>query len=93
MTLSSTSTAAPYIVDSSSLAAASLQTLRQSFTVVNQSTEYSDAVLSAVSAPGVRIRLGSTADPADALAFNDPEWARRVAQALYRGISSVYGVK
>jgi N-acetylmuramoyl-L-alanine amidase len=55
-----------------------------------QSADF-DAVLSGAGHPSVRIRLGSTAVPADAAAFQDADWAQKVAHDVYRGLAAVFG--
>jgi len=50
-----------------------------------------DDVLSALSAPGVRVSLGALEDPADASRFADPAWADTIARSLYRALGVTYG--
>lgn len=49
-----------------------------------------DVVLAAAPCPAVRVVLGNTAEDADTVRFNDPEWLDEVAQAMYRAIGSVF---
>lgn len=55
------------------------------------STAASDAVLVSVTSPGVRVTLGSVASTEDRGAFRDPEWADRVARAIYRAVGEAFG--
>ncbi|MCL4553836.1 MAG: PASTA domain-containing protein [Actinobacteria bacterium] len=45
-----------------------------------------DPVTTAVSAPAMRITLGSLAVAEDAVMFADPAWADSIARTLYRGV-------
>lgn len=50
-----------------------------------------DAMLAAVPAPAVRLRLGVAKDSEDMAAFADPSWTDRVASAVYRALADRYG--
>jgi len=58
-----------------------------------QSATGSDVVLSVTGAPYVRLTVGSTASRDDLAKFRDPNWADKVARAVYQGIATIYGVR
>jgi negative regulator of sigma E activity len=89
---STTSTQAFYLT-SSSLATGLLDALKQSGKIVTTAPAVNDPILTATGIPAVRLRLGSSAVPADTLMFTDPQWADDVARSVYRVISTVYGSK
>ncbi len=60
---------------------------------VRQTAGGSDVVLSVTGAPYVRQTLGSTASPEDLANFRDPNWADKIARAVYQGIASIYGIR
>jgi hypothetical protein len=67
--------------------------LRESGKPVTSAPAANDPIVTSTGIPAVRLRLGSTATPADKLTFTDPQWADDIARAVYRVLSSVYGSK
>jgi N-acetylmuramoyl-L-alanine amidase len=52
-----------------------------------------DPVLQALSAPGARVLLGSTADKKDLAHLSDPAWEDQVAGAIYTSLAESYAAK
>jgi N-acetylmuramoyl-L-alanine amidase len=75
-------------VQLSQVLVASLQSVQPG---VRGSEVDADPVLAAVPAPGVRVRLGSSAQQKDLANFNDPAWSDGVARAIYAALAKVYG--
>ncbi len=51
----------------------------------------SDRIFGGPSTTWVRVSLGSYASRADTISFSDPQWADRVARAIYSGVGEVLG--
>lgn len=73
-------------IPSTELARKTVESFRASKMTAGSVTIASDPVLASVSVPGIRVRLGSAASPADRSAFRDPTWSDRVARALYSAL-------
>jgi hypothetical protein len=71
---------------SSAIASATVQALSAAGLACRDAGTLRDPVLSVVTGPGIRVLLGSLADPADAARFGDPDWADTIARAVYRGL-------
>jgi N-acetylmuramoyl-L-alanine amidase len=41
----------------------------------------------------VRVQLGSATDGNDKVTFADPDWADKVARAIYKALGQLYGQK
>jgi N-acetylmuramoyl-L-alanine amidase len=52
-----------------------------------------DPVFGGLSAPWMRVQIGSAADRTDLTSFSDPRWADRVARGIYMAIGEVFGVE
>jgi hypothetical protein len=52
-----------------------------------------DQVLLLSGSAGVRVRLGSASDPADASAFRDPAWSDELARVVYQAIGERFGTR
>ncbi|MCL4079542.1 PASTA domain-containing protein [Coriobacteriia bacterium Es71-Z0120] len=76
----------PSATVSSSIASATAQALSAAGLASRDAGRFRDPILSVVSCPGIRVLLGSLADPADVARFGDPDWADTVARAVYRGL-------
>ena len=84
-----TQSAAPSQVLSSQIASA----LAAAQIPVRQVADGSDPVMAVTNAPYNRVTLGSTASPEDLANFRDPNWADKVARAVYSGLATIYGVR
>jgi N-acetylmuramoyl-L-alanine amidase len=78
---------------SKSLASRIATSLTDSGVNAQASTTTSDAVLSQLTVPWSRVRLGSMAAREDVANFRDPAWADTVARSIYRAIADLYGRK
>lgn len=78
-------------IPSAELSRALLESLNMSGGTAIAVTVQQDPVLSAVSVPGVRVRLGSSGSPADRASFRDPVWADGTARAIYRALGERFG--
>lgn len=88
-----TKTTEAFYLTSNSLATGLVDALKQSGKAATTSPASNDPIVTATGIPAVRLRLGSSAVPADKLTFTDPQWADDVARAVYRDLSTVYGSK
>jgi len=94
ITLSDAAAAPPSAQASSALADAIIEQLKVAGKTAPHDTIATDPVLGAVpTAPGVRVRLGSSASKADTTLFTDPTWFDQIARAIYRGIGERLGAK
>lgn len=94
ITLSDTPAAPPSAQASKALADAIIEQLKVAGKTAPHDTVATDPVLGAVpTAPGVRVRLGSSASKADTTLFTDPTWFDQIARAIYRGIGERLGAK
>jgi hypothetical protein len=82
---------APVSAASGPLGDAVFASLRADHATVSTLTATTDAVLTGSGLAGVRIRLGSSASPADLRLFADPAWADSIARAVNRGLAGLYG--
>jgi N-acetylmuramoyl-L-alanine amidase len=80
-------------VPSAKLASEIASSLASSGLVATSTTTPTDKVLGATGVPFSRVRLGSFSVREDAAAFADPNWADRVARAIYRALAETYGRK
>jgi N-acetylmuramoyl-L-alanine amidase len=93
MSVPATRTTEAFYLTSNSLATGLSTALKESGKPVTSSQAVNDPIVTSTGVPAVRLRLGSSATPADKLTFTDPQWADDVARAVYRVLSSVYGSK
>ncbi len=93
LSMPTTSSAPAYASQAAALGTAAAEALKQTSPTVQTGVATDDAVLSSAGVAAFRIRLGSSDVEADRLTFADPQWADNVAQAVYRAVASVYGVK
>ncbi len=93
LSVPATKTTEAFYLMSNSMAAGLVDALKQSGKPVTTAPASNDPIMMATGVAAVRLRLGSTAVPADKLTFTDPQWADDVARAVYRVLSSVYGSK
>ncbi len=84
-------TAASATASSTALAAAITEASRlPGQTVISPGTTTSP-ILSATTAPGVRVVLGNTRATDDTAHFADPAWADSIARAIYRALGANFG--
>jgi N-acetylmuramoyl-L-alanine amidase len=88
-----TSTTQAFYLISNSLATGLVTSLKESGKPVTTAPASNDPIVTSTGIPAVRLRLGSSATPADRLTFTDPQWADDAARAVYRVLSTVYGSK
>jgi N-acetylmuramoyl-L-alanine amidase len=88
-----TRTTEAFFLASNSMATGLVTALRESGKPVTSAPAANDPIVTSTGIAAVRLRLGSTATPADKLTFTDPQWADDIARAVYRVLSSVYGSK
>jgi hypothetical protein len=88
-----TRTTESFFLTSNRLATGLVDALKQSGKPVTTAPASNDPILTGTGVPAVRLRLGSSAVPADKLMFTDPQWADDVARAVYTVLSTVYGSK
>ena len=89
----STSTTRPFYIRSTELATQMSNQLKQSVAGVRGAVADNDSVLMNTGTAAVRVQLGSSTDANDTRTFTDPDWADRVARAVYKALGQLYGRK
>lgn len=93
LSVPSTTTTQPFYIRSTELATQVSNQLKQSLAGVKDSVAGNDAILMNTGTAGVRVQLGSATDANDKVTFTDPDWADRVARAVYKALGQLYGQK
>jgi N-acetylmuramoyl-L-alanine amidase len=88
-----TTTTQPFYIRSTELATQVSNQLKQSLTGVRNTTADNDAILMNSGTAAVRVQLGSATDGNDKVTFADPDWADKVARAIYKALGQLYGQK
>lgn len=89
----STTTTQPFYIRSSELSTQVGNQLKQTLPGVKSATDVNDAILLNTGTAAVRVQLGSATDANDKATFTDPDWADRVARAVYKALAQLYGQK
>lgn len=85
------STLASANASSTALAAAITEAARLPGQIVIAPGTTTSPILSAITAPGVKVVLGNGRATDDAAHFADPAWADTVARAIYRALGAAFG--
>jgi hypothetical protein len=93
LSVTSTTTTQPFYIRSTELSTQVSNQLRQSLPGVKSATAGNDAILMNTGTAAVRVQLGSATDANDKATFTDPDWADRVARAVYKALGQLYGQK
>jgi hypothetical protein len=82
--------AAPYYLRALDLAKQTQTAFKESGMTAQTGPASNDTVLTAASAPGITVRLGSYSDRQNLRDFGDPSWVDMVGRAIYRGIGQTF---
>ena len=83
----------PFYVRSTELSTQVANQLRQALPAVRTAVDSNDSIMMNSGTAAVRVQLGSASDSNDKATFGDPNWADKVARAVYKALGQLYGQK
>lgn len=89
----STTTTQPFYIRATELSTQVTNQLKQAVPNVRATVDSNDSILMNTGTAAVRVQLGSASDSNDKVTFTDPDWADKVARAIYKALGQLYGQK